>query len=95
MTVPKKQYHMLHTKRRLIFLFAVVLLVTTSLITRLIWIQLIRGEEFHEKAWEQWNRSIPARSPRGDILDRNNELLVGSITAESLIAIPAQIKEPE
>ncbi|WP_331446263.1 penicillin-binding transpeptidase domain-containing protein [Natranaerobius thermophilus] len=91
----KKRQHLLPTKRRLVLIFFFVLLITISLISRLGYIQLVMGEELHEKAWEQWNRSIPTGSPRGEILDRNGELLVGSVTADSLIAIPQQIENPQ
>ncbi|OWZ84125.1 penicillin-binding transpeptidase domain-containing protein [Natranaerobius trueperi] len=91
----KRKQHLLQTKRRLVLLFIALFVITISLIGRLGWIQLVKGEEFQEKAWEQWNTSIPASSPRGDIVDRNGELMVSSLTAETLIALPPQINDPE
>ncbi len=83
------------TKARLVILFVIAILITISLIGRLGWIQLVRGEEFHQQAWEQWNRSLPTSSSRGAILDRNQELLVGTVSSKTLYAIPPQIQNPK
>ncbi len=91
----RKSQNLLSTRRRLLFVFVIVLTIAISLIGRLGYIQLVIGEELHEQAWQQWNRNIPAASPRGEILDRNQDLLVGSITADSLMAIPSQVQDPE
>ncbi|UMZ73252.1 penicillin-binding transpeptidase domain-containing protein [Natranaerofaba carboxydovora] len=90
-----KKQEMLTTRKRLVFLFFIILLAMVSLLGRLGWLQLVRGEELHQQAWEQWNRSLPVSSPRGQILDRNGEVLVGSVTADSVIAIPNQIESKE
>ncbi len=90
-----KKYEMLTTRKRLVLLFFVIFLALISLLGRLGWIQLIRGGELHQQAWEQWNRSIPVSSPRGKILDRNGAVLVGSVTTDRVIALPEQIESKE
>ncbi len=80
-------------KKRLIFLFILTSLAVIALMGRLFYIQLVIAEELQSKAWEQWNRSIPARSPRGSIYDSKERLLAGSASAESVIAIPPQIED--
>lgn len=84
----------LHIRRRLLWLFGAVALLMLALIVRLGWIQFAMAEELQQKAWEQWNRSIPARSSRGNIYDRNGCLLAGSATVETVVAIPPQIEDP-
>ncbi len=93
--LPEKKHEMLTTRKRLVLLFVLILIAMISLLGRLGWLQLVRGEELHRQAWEQWNRSIPVSSPRGKILDRNNNVLVGSVTADSVVALPNQIESKE
>jgi len=82
-------------KKRLIFLFIFMSFTVIALMGRLFYIQLVIAEELEAKAWDQWNRSIPARSPRGSIYDRKERLLAGSASAQSVIALPPQIKDKE
>ncbi|NLP37502.1 MAG: PASTA domain-containing protein [Firmicutes bacterium] len=82
-------------KRRLIFLFFCMAAAVLALILRLVWVQLVKGPELQERAWEQWTRANPARAQRGDILDRNGNLLAGSASSLSILARPRQIENKE
>lgn len=73
-----------------LFLIALVVLALTG---RLAWIQIVQADQLYEQAWEQWNRSIPTRSPRGSIYDRQGRLLAGSTTVETVVAIPPRIED--
>lgn len=84
----------LSIRRRILCIFVLTVLGIVALIFRLGWIQFVRAEELQQKAWEQWNRSIPTRSPRGSIYDRNGHLLAGSATVETVVAVPPQITDP-
>ncbi|MGI5875242.1 MAG: penicillin-binding transpeptidase domain-containing protein [Dethiobacteria bacterium] len=84
----------LFMRKRLLIIFLLTTVLILGLIVRLGWIQLVMAEELQQKAWEQWNRSIPARSSRGDIFDRNGKLLASSATVETVVAIPPQIEDP-
>lgn len=85
-----------HTvKKRLLALFVVFLLLLVGLTLRLGYIQLVLAGELQTKAWEQWNRGVPARAPRGAIFDREGRLMAGSAGAESVVALPAQITDKE
>lgn len=83
----------IHMRKRLLLLFAIVTLLMLALVVRLGWIQFAMAEELQQKAWEQWNKSIPARSSRGNIYDRKGCLLAGSATVETIVAIPPQIDD--
>ncbi len=80
--------------RRVLCIFVIIVALIFTLIFRLGWIQFVRAEELQQKAWEQWNRSIPTRSPRGSIYDCNGHLLAGSATVDTVVAVPPQITDP-
>ncbi|HAA34407.1 MAG TPA: peptidoglycan glycosyltransferase, partial [Firmicutes bacterium] len=84
----------LHIRRRLLFIFFITFLIMVALVLRLGWVQFVMAEDLQKKAWEQWNRSIPTRSSRGNIYDRNGQLLAGSATVETIVAVPPQIENP-
>ncbi|RQD73800.1 MAG: stage V sporulation protein D [Candidatus Syntrophonatronum acetioxidans] len=82
-------------KKRLIFLFFIISLCLVLLICRLAWIQVVKAEDLQREAHEQWNRSIPVTALRGTIYDRNGKVMAGSATAETVVAIPKQILDPQ
>ncbi|MCW3491240.1 PASTA domain-containing penicillin-binding protein [Dethiobacter alkaliphilus] len=82
-------------KKRLIFLFFCMVLAIVALLLRLFWLQIVVAGELQAKAWDQWTRGDPVRAPRGDILDRNEQLLAGSASSVSILAYPAQIEDKE
>ncbi|NMB41226.1 MAG: PASTA domain-containing protein [Firmicutes bacterium] len=84
----------LRIRRRLLVVFFLTVGVIVALILRLGWVQFGMAEELQQKAWEQWNRSIPTRSSRGNIYDCNERLLAGSATVETVVAVPPQIEDP-
>lgn len=82
-------------RRRVAFMFFFVILAVTALIGRLAWLQIFRSDELYSAAWEQWNRSIPARSPRGTIYDCEGRIFAGSATVDTVVAVPAQVENPD
>ena len=84
----------LHIRRRLLVIFFLLAFLLVALVFRLGWVQFVMAEELQQKAWEQWNRSIPTRSSRGSIYDRNGNLLAGSATVETVMALPSQVTDP-
>jgi len=85
----------LAVKKRLLFLLGLLSLVVLGLFLRLGFIQLVLAGELQAKAWEQWNRGVPARAPRGAIFDREGRLMAGSASAESVMALPREIADKE
>lgn len=83
----------INIRKRLMILFLFFLLINFILVFRLFWIQVVQADDLYKKAWEQWNRSIPALSPRGSIYDRNERLIAGSSTVETVVGIPAQVED--
>ena len=59
---------------------------------RIFWVQFVRGAELSEKATQNRMRDVPVESKRGIIYDRNGHELAISISADSVYAIPAELR---
>ena len=81
-------------RRRLFAALLVMTLVFLALFGRLAYVQLIQGDWLVERAQDLWTRNIPFEPQRGRIVDRNGDVLVDNVSAPSVMAIPAQIKNP-
>lgn len=82
------------SKKRLLFAFAIILIISFSLILRLGYIQIVRGEELKKGALEQWTKGIEIKAKRGTIYDRNGKELAISVGSYTVWASPADIEEP-
>ncbi len=61
---------------------------------RLVWLQVVQHSELMARAERQQMRTLEAVGERGDILDRNGHVLAYSVDAESVYAVPTEIKDP-
>ncbi len=80
-------------RRRIGFTLVVFMLSLLALIGRLAWLQLIKGPELASKALAQWMREIPVESKRGIIYDSKGNELAISASADTVVALPAQIEK--
>ena len=55
-----------------------------TVIGRLLYVQVIWGDELQEKAIDQWTREIPVIASRGKITDRNGVVLAGNADTYSV-----------
>ncbi len=85
----------LGTKKRIIFLAAVLLLLIVALAARVGYIQIIKGDEYKAMAREQQTRDEVISAKRGAILDRNGQELAISGTCYTIWARPASFKASE
>ena len=76
----------------LMFLFFIIILV---LIIRLGYIQLIVGEEYKKEAYEQWARDITSNPARGVIYDSKGKKLSMSISSDTVVCWPDDVKKLE
>lgn len=83
------------TKKRLLFAFLMVVVLSFALIIRLGFIQIVQGEELKKGALEQWTKNIEIKAKRGTIYDRNGKELAISVSSHTVWASPADIKNPE
>lgn len=64
-------------------------------IAKLFHVQIIKHEWLKARAEENWDREIPFGAIRGEIQDRNGQLIVGNQLAPTLYFMPSQNKDPE
>ncbi|MDW0111869.1 penicillin-binding transpeptidase domain-containing protein [Sporosarcina saromensis] len=62
---------------------------------KLFHVQIVKHEWLKVRAEENWDREIPFGAIRGEINDRNGELIVGNQLAPTLYYMPSQNNEPE
>lgn len=79
-------------RKRIAFLFLCVSVFLVVLIVRLGFVQLAQGAILSDKADESHFRGVPVASKRGNIEDRNGEVLAMSVSTETVYAIPAQVR---
>ncbi|MDF2928038.1 stage V sporulation protein D [Anaerospora sp.] len=82
-------------RKRVAVFFLMVTFVIVGLICRLGYLQFYRSTWLAENATDQRVREIPVEAKRGIIYDRLGRELAISVSAESVYAIPAEIRNPE
>jgi cell division protein FtsI/penicillin-binding protein 2 len=79
-------------RRRARELLSVSIFLLAILMLRLFYLQTFRYEFFKDKSHEQRLRIITLSPDRGDIYDRNGNILATSINAFSVVAYPSEVK---
>lgn len=74
-------------------LAVIFVLWTVGIVTRLVYLQVLHHEEMVARAENQYGREMKAPAKRGEIHDRNGRLLAYSVDADSIYAVPGQIKD--
>ncbi len=90
-----KRVSQVTVRKRLVAIFIFALLFFVVMCFRLGYVQFIIGDELGQKAENLWSRDIPLRAERGEIIDRNGEVIVENTTAPSVAVVPRQIKNPQ
>lgn len=62
---------------------------------RFFYIQAVWGSELVYRATDQWNREIPVVAARGEITDRNGQLIAGNRTTYSVFVRPNAVANAE
>ncbi|TCS84419.1 stage V sporulation protein D [Tepidibacillus fermentans] len=81
-------------RKRIWLSFVIGSFLFVSLIGRLGYVQLAKGQWLADKAEDLWSRDIPVEAKRGKIFTRDGEVLAYNVSAPSVMAIPVQIKDP-
>jgi len=68
--------------------FGLIMLSMSVLMLRMAWIQIVKAEEYTEKAISQQTSDIPLSAKRGDIYDRNGKELATSVNGFSVWVWP-------
>ena len=82
-------------RKRLIIVLGCLAVVFLALVLRLGYLQMIQAPWLTEQAEDLWRRNIPVEAKRGEILDRNGEVLAYNGSAPSVVVIPAQVTDKE
>ena len=78
------------SKKRLRLVVFGFILFGIAVVLRLFYVQIIQHDKLTELAKANWDREIPFASERGEITDRNGEVLVTNKLAPTLYFMPAQ-----
>jgi cell division protein FtsI (penicillin-binding protein 3) len=62
---------------------------------RLVYLQVFQHDAYIARAERQHKRTLEVVAKRGEILDRNDRVLAFSVDAESIYAVPSEIRDPE
>src|SRR5208283_1809787 len=71
------------------------LLWACAISTRLFWLQIVRHQEFVERAQKQQQRTFDVAPRRGILYDRNMRELAMTVLADSIYADPSQIDDKQ
>jgi cell division protein FtsI (penicillin-binding protein 3) len=82
-------------KRRLLVAVSALGLWALAIEVRLGYLQTVMRPELQARAESQHNRSPAAPAKRGDIVDRRGNVLATSADADSVYAVPSELKDKE
>ncbi|MHB1652117.1 MAG: penicillin-binding transpeptidase domain-containing protein [Desulfitobacteriaceae bacterium] len=80
-------------RKRIAFLFLCVSAFLVVLIVRLAVVQIGQGAELTKKAEDTHFRGVPVAPKRGNIEDRQGNVLAMSVSSETVYVIPAEIRQ--
>lgn len=83
------------TKKRLLSLVVAAIFLFAVIFLRLAYIQVGWGKALQARAGEQWQRDLPIRAYRGDIVDANGNLLATTQTGYGIYARPQSVEDAE
>lgn len=77
---------------RIAALGGIVVAMLGLLLVRLWFLQIISGEDYAARAQGNHLRTVVVEAPRGNILDRNGEVLVANKAGKSVVARPSELR---
>lgn len=80
---------------RLAAVYLVVLFVFSGLIYRLVYLQVLQGEDWVALAVENYKDEISVPAPRGIIYDRNGNILARNLASYNVVITPADLPNDE
>ena len=82
-------------KARVIFVLTGVAVWGALIQARLVQLQVVQHDELEARARRHQQQRIPLEAVRGNIVDRNGQLLAYSVDAKSIIADPSLVENPK
>ncbi|MCH7320835.1 PASTA domain-containing protein [Solibacillus sp. MA9] len=83
------------SKNRLTWIAIAFVLYGVAIFVKLLYVQIVQYDELSTLAKENWDREIPFNAERGEIVDRNGEVIVTNALAPTLYFMPAQNENKE
>jgi len=83
----------IHTRIRFVFLVVIIILVLV--IGKVFYIQVFSYNKLSKITEDLWSRKMTINAPRGDIVDRNGNVLATSIITTTIYVVPNQIQDKE
>ena len=83
----------INSRKRLVIVMVMACFLFLCLISRIGYLQLIKGEWLSTKAAEQQTREIPIEAKRGTIYDSNMKELAVSVTKYTVWCKPVEVKD--
>ena len=83
----------IHERIRFVFIVSVIILI--AIIIKVFYIQVFAYDKLSSLAESLWSRELPIKADRGEIVDRNGEVLATNVTTVSLVVVPGQIDNAE
>ncbi len=80
-------------KKRIVFMFGFICVLLTALCGKLVWIQGVKAIEYSDLQAKMLMQRLPITASRGDIYDRNMNLLAKDATSSSIYVRPVDIDE--
>src|SRR5215208_4597418 len=81
-------------RRRLAVVLALFAAWCVTIEARLVYLQVYQLDAYVARAERQHKRTLEVAAKRGEILDRNDRILAYSVDADSIYAVPSEIREP-
>lgn len=82
-------------KQRLTWIAIAFVLYGVAIFVKLLYVQVVQYDELSTLAKENWDREIPFHTERGEIVDRNGEVIVTNELAPTMYFMPAQNDDKE
>ncbi len=83
----------LKSKKRLLFLMTVVVVLFSAIVVKLGLIIFVQGDMLREKALIQQTRDLVVSAKRGSIVDIKGNILAQSANAQTVVLRPSQVKK--
>lgn len=84
-----------YNKKKTLVVFSCAMLLIFALIGRLVYLMVFDAEYYQDKAEALHERERPIKAARGEIIDRNGEVLATNKTVCTISVIHSQIKDKE
>ena len=81
-------------QRRVVVIAAICVAWSVAIEARLVYLQVIQRDFLTNEAKKQQQDTITLEPKRGDVVDRDGNVLAYNVDADSIYGVPAQIEDP-